>query len=230
MATSHLKRMATPKTWHINRKNSKFITKPSAGPHSAQISVALGVLIKEILNYASTTREVKKILNSGNVKVDGKTRKDFRMPVGIFDTVEFATGKHFRMILNRKGKLDTAEISKDESSTKPAKITGKTMLKGKIQLNLYDGKNRLVEKGDYNVGDTVVLSLPDQKVQKHLKLQKKSTIFLTSGKHVGETGKIEDIAGSKIIYKDNNGELVETLKEYAFVIGEDKPVITLEKR
>ena len=229
MATSHLKRMATPKTWHINRKNSKFITKPSPGPHGINSSVALGVLIKEILKYATTSREVKKILNSGSVKVDGVVRKDYRLPVGIFDTVEFSTGKHFRIILNKKGKLDVVETSKDESSSKPAKITGKTMLKGKLHLNFYDGKNRIADKNDYKVGDTVILSLPEQKIGKHFKLQKKSTIFLTSGKHVGETGKIEDIAGNKIIYKDHNGEMVETLKEYAFVIGEEKPLITLEK-
>ncbi|MEK6943140.1 MAG: 30S ribosomal protein S4e [Nanoarchaeota archaeon] len=227
---SHLKRMATPKTWHINRKKNKFVTKPAPGPHSSDISLALGTLVKEVFNYAATTREVKKILNANSVKVDGTVRKDFRFPVGIFDTVEFSNGKHFRLILNKKGKIDTIETSKEESSMKPAKIIGKAMVKGKVQLNFYDGKNKLAEKNDYKVGDSVMLSLPDQKISKHLKLQKKATIFLTSGKHVGETGKIEDIAGNKIIYKDHNGELVETLKEYAFVIGEDKPLIALDKK
>ena len=107
---------------------------------------------------------------------------------------------------------------------------GPLLVKGKVQLNFYDGKNKLAEKNDYKVGDSILLSLPDQKISKHLKLQKKATIFLTSGKHVGETGKIEDIAENKIIYKDHNGELVETLKEYAFVIGEDKSLIALEKK
>ena len=109
---SHLKRMATPKTWHINRKKNKFVTKPAPGPHSSDISLALGTLVKEVFNYAATTREVKKILNANSVKVDGTVRKDFRFPVGIFDTVEFSNGKHFRLILNKKGKLTQSKLQK----------------------------------------------------------------------------------------------------------------------
>ena len=60
MGKDHLKRLAAPKTWGITRKNTKFITKPVPGPHGMQAGMPLSVLIKEILNYAGTTREVKK--------------------------------------------------------------------------------------------------------------------------------------------------------------------------
>ena len=228
MGKDHLKRLAAPKTWGITRKNTKFITKPVSGPHGMQAGMPLSVLLKEILNYAGTTREVKKILNANEVKIDGRVRLDNRFPVGIFDTIEFtSTNEHFRAILNRKGKISLVKISKEESQLKPCKIIGKTALKGKLQLNFYDGKNIVVDKSACNVGDSVLLTLPEQKISRHLKLDKKSAIFLTGGKHIGETGSVEDIVKDKIIYKDQQGRLIETSKKYAFVVGEGKPLITL---
>ena len=226
MGNDHLKRLAAPKTWQIKRKGAGFITKPAPGPHGLESGMPIGVLLKEVLQYAKTTREVERILNSGSVKIDGKPRKDFRFPVGIFDAVEFIEiHEYFRMIINGKGKLDLVKISKEESSIKPCKIINKTLVKGKTQLNLFDGKNIFVDKGAFKVGDSVLLELPGQKIIKHLKFGKKSTIFLTGGKHIGEIGNVEDIIENRITYKDEKGNLIETSKEYAFVIGEEKPAI-----
>ena len=229
MGKDHTKRLAAPKTWNVKRKGLTFITKPVPGPHSLEKGLPLSTLIKEILNHANTTREVKKILNNKDIKIDGKIRKDFRYPVGLFDTIEFANiSEHFRVLFNKKGKIHLIKIKKDEVLLKPCKIIGKTMLNGKLQLNLYDGKNILVDNGAYKVGDTLLLSLPGQKISKHLKLDKKSTIFLTGGKHIGEMGNVEDIVENKIIYKDQKGNLIETSKKYAFVVGDGKPLIALE--
>ena len=229
MAKNHLTRLAAPKTWQIKRRGELFITKSSSGPHSLSLGMPLNVLLKEVLHYANTTKEIKKILKSSEIKIDGRSRKDFRFPVGVFDTVEFANiNEHFRVLLSSKGQITLIKISKEESQQKPSKIIGKTMVKGKLQLNLYDGKNIFADNGAYKVGDTLMLSLPDQKIKKHLKLDKKATIFLIGGKHIGEIGNVEDVIRNKIIYKDGNGNLVETSKEYAFVIGEQKPLIALE--
>ena len=228
MGKHHLKRLAALKTWHIKRKGFKFITKSVPGPHSLETGVPLNVLLKEVLNYASTTREVKKILNTSDIKIDGKVRKNFRFPVGVFDVIEFTSiNEYFRVILNRKGKLDLIKIKKDESQLKPCKITGKTMVRGKLQLNLFDGKNIFIDNIACKTGDTFLLLTPEYKITKHLKLDKNSTIFLTGGKHIGEVGNVADIAGNKIIYRDDKGELIETSKKYAFVIGDDRALITI---
>ena len=228
MSKNHLKRLAAPKIWSIKRKGLKFVTKPVPGPHNLNTYMPINVLLKEILGYANTTREVKKILNNSEVKIDGNVRKELRFPVGIFDTIEFTNLiEYFRVILNKKNKLDLIKIKKDEALLKPCKIIGKTMVRGKLQLNLFDSSNILVDNDSYKVGDTVLLSLSTKKIEKHLKLEKKSTIFLTGGKHIGEIGNIEDIIENKIIYKDQKGNIIETSKRHAFVIGGNKPVITL---
>lgn len=229
MGKAHLRRLAAPKVWQIRRKEHKFISKPKPGPHSLDSCISISTLLKEILGMANKTREVKKILGGSNIKIDGKLRKEHRFPVGIFDIIELpATNEYFRVILNTKGKIDMLKISKEESSHKPCKIIGKTASKGKIQINLYDGKNLLVSNGSYKVGDTVLLSLPEQKIVKHFKIDKKSFIFLTGGKHIGEVGNIEDVSGEKIIYKNVRGDLVETSKKFAFVIGDSAPSIKLQ--
>lgn len=231
MGKDHFKRLAAPKTWQIMRKESKFITKPVPGPHSLEVGIPLSALLKEFLNYDASMREIKKILNFNDIKIDGKIVKNSRFPIGIFDLIEISNiNTYLRVILNRKGKIELVKINKEEASLKPCKIIGKTMVKGKLQLNLYDGKNILVDDNSYKVGDTVLLSLPEQKITKHLKLSKKSTIALTGGKHIGELGIVEDIIEDKIIYKNMNGDLVETSKKYAFVVGDIKSSITLIQR
>jgi len=92
---------------------------------------------------------------------------------------------------------------------------------------LFDGRNISVDSNAYKVGDTILLSLPDQKITKHIKLDKKSTIFLTGGKHTGEIGNVEDVVENKIIYRDQKDDLIETSKKYAFVVGDNKPSIKL---
>ena len=229
MAKNHMARLAAPKTWPIKRRGSTFVTKQNAGPHNLAMSIPLNILLKEVMMIAKNTREAKKLLASNEVAIDCRQRKDIRFPVGIFDTLQFSnTNECFRVSLSKKGKIILARIKKEESSLKPAKITGKSMVSGKLQLNLYDGKNISAGSGSYNVGDTLLISLPEQKIVKHLKLGKKSTIFLTGGKHIGETGAIEDIVQDKIIYRDSSGNLVETSKKYAFVVGDEKPLVTLE--
>ena len=229
MAKEILKRLAAPKTWHVERKKTKLITKPVPGPHKTENGIPLNILLKEILNYAKTTREVKKLLATNEIKIDGKARKDPRFQVGIFDSIEFTgINEHYRVILNKKGFIELLKISKEEASTKPCKIIGKTMVKGKLQLNLYDGKNIIADKKDYKVGDTVLLSFPGQKISKHLKMDKKSTIFLIGGKHKGETGNVENIMANRVVYKNHKGELIETSKDYAFVVVEQKSLIKLD--
>ena len=203
MVKNHLKTLAVPKTWPVNRRMKTFVTKPDSGPHRLGFSVPLNFILRDILKHADTNKEVKKILQNNKVLVDGKQRKSTRFPVGIFDTFRIdETKTFFRIILNGKGKIDLVAIKGEESKIKPCKITGKTILRNaKTQINLYDGKSIIVDKDVYKVGDSVLLSLPEAGIKKHLKLEKNAVVFFIGGKHIGKVGIVEDIKGNKIIYK-----------------------------
>lgn len=231
--SKHLKRYFSPRTWNIKKKGIKYITKPSPGPHKLAMSLPLNVIMRDMLNYSTTNREVKFVVQKKNISVDGIRRKDCKFPVGLFDVLSLNDiDEHFRVILDEKGKIDLIKIKKEESLVKPCKIIGKKIIKGKTQLNLYDGKNIIVVKDGYKLGDVILISMDKKNIQikEHIKLEKDMMIYLTGGKHIGQTGSVQDITSNRIIYKTGNGDIVETLKKYAFPIGKDKPMITLTRR
>ena len=228
--SKHLKRYFSPKSWKIKKKGIVYITKPSPGPHKIEMAMPLNVILRDVLRYAATNREVKFMLANKDITVDGIRRRDLKFPVGLFDVLSLSDiGEYFRITLDKKGSIILIRISKDESSLKLCKIIGKKMIKGKVQLNFYDGKNMLVEEDSYKPGDVVLVELIKKsfKIKDHIKLTKDSLMFLTGGKHIGETGKVQDIAGGRIIYKTEKGDVVETLKKYAFPVGKDKPLIKI---
>ena len=63
---------------------------------------------------------------------------------------------------------------------------------GQTQLNLHDGRNILIkDPNKYNTGDTLKLSLPDQKVLDHISFEEGATAYLIGGSHVGELSHIK---------------------------------------
>lgn len=228
MPKDHMKRLASPKTWKIKKKGIRFVTRAHPGAHTLDAGIPLNVLLRDILGYAKTTKEVKNILSNKEVLVDGKRRKDHKFLVGLMDSVSLPEIKqNFRILFDRKGKLAAIPIKDEEAKTKLCKIKGKSFVRKKIQINLHDSRNILLDKDDYKMGDSLMIEVTSQKIKEHLKLEPKSIIYLGGGRHVGEMGTIEDIKGNNITYKTPEGEVYQTLKKYAFVVGKTKPLITL---
>ncbi len=223
---NHLKRIPSPRTWLIDRKENTFITRPKPGAHSMESSLPLGVILRDFIKYASTTREAKKLLNSKEVLIDGKRKKDHRLPVGIFDVISFPSlKKDFRVVLDKKGRIMIKEISSIESKIKPCKIVGKTMLSKKLQLNLHDGRSVLVEK-DFKckVNDTVLIELPTQKVKEVFELKEGALVYLIKGKRSSDSGVLKEIKGDDVVYQKDNQD-IEAPKKYVFILGNKKPCV-----
>ncbi len=226
-----MKRLSSPKSWKIKRKGITFITRPLPGAHSFKEGVSLSTLLKHTLHLANTTDEVKKILQNNTIKVDGKRVKEKKYLVGVMDTVEVAETKQcYRILLNRNGEIIALPIDAAEAKIKPCRIISKTLLKqGRMQLNLSDGRNILLEKGSYKVGDSLLLEVPEQKIKDHFKFEKGAYLYFISGKYAGMGSILKDIKGGNIICSIKDA-LVETRKQFAFVIGKEKPSITMENK
>lgn len=225
---SHLKRIAAPKSWHINRKIRKWVVRANPGAHEISTSFPLAFFMRDVLGYANTMREVKNILTKKTILVDGRRVKDPKMPVGLMDVITSQDiGESFRILLDKKGKLYAKRLDKKtDAEIKPLRIENKTKVNNKTQLNLSFSNNLLVEKDTYKTGDTLVMSLSKKEVKAHLKLEKGALVYLIGGARIGEVGVIESIEGKKITAKVE-GQAVETLKKYAFVVGKEKPVIEI---
>ena len=229
MVKRHLKRLVAPKSWKIKRKGITFVTRPNPGMHSKKNSTSINVVLRDMLNYAKTTRDVNVILSKGDILVDGKQIKDHKFAVGLMDLIETPKTKEcFRILLDKKGKISIIKIKQEERKIKLCKIVGKSVIKkGKIQINLNDGRNIIIDKNNYNTGDTLVIEVPEQKIKEHLKFEKGVCVYLSGGKHKGESGIVDEIKNNIIKVKSESGEVFETSKKFAFVTGKDKPIITL---
>lgn len=230
----HLKRYKAPKTWPIHPKEETWTVKPSAGPHAIEDCLSLMVVVRDILKIADNSREAKRIINSGDIVINGRSKKDYKFPVGFMDIITIPkTNETYRVLLDNKRRLTLKPITNEETDVKLSKIVNKTTIKGgQTQLNLHDGRNLLTEE-DYKVGDVLSLKMPEQEVQNVYKLEEGATVLVTGGKHTGEIGKISEIIINQssnpntVVIENSRKENFLTLKEYAFVIGENEPSIEL---
>ncbi|NTV22936.1 MAG: 30S ribosomal protein S4e [Nanoarchaeota archaeon] len=228
MVKKHLKSLTVPVTWPIKRKNNVFVIRPNPGK-SFELGMPLGLVFRDLLKYCKTSREVSNLLRDKEVLVDGRRRIDQKYLVGLMDVLSIPlSGEHYRMLLNPSNRLHLVKIDAAEASEKLCKIVGKTMISGgKVQLNLFDGRNLLVSEGNYKVGDTLVLKLPGQEISSILNLEKGATVFLFGGKHVGEHGTVLEIKDGLAKIKGKAGEF-STPTDFVVAIGKEKPLIKID--
>jgi len=234
MGKDHLFRLVAPKTWPIRRKTTKWIARPLPGPHPLKESITLSIIIRDILEYAKTTKEVKRILNNKSLLVDKVARTDYKFPVGFMDVIDFPSlNESYRVIYDDKGVFTLININKNESNLKLLGIIRKTIIKkGRTQVTLHDGRNIIVENFKGKIGDTILFDVVKKSVNKLLPLEKDSLVFLNGGTHIGSIGKVKDVIKSKDLEKPRvvveiEGKNYDTLSKYAFVIGHDKPELSL---
>lgn len=227
-----LKRSKAPKIWKIHRKNKKWTVKNIPGPHSGEKAIPLLFILRDYLGYAQTKREAKIILNRGLVLVDRRIRKDERFPVGVMDSVEIPKTKEcYRVLPNRKGEIYLYKIQKEEKDLKIFSIRGKTLLKnGVVQLSLHDGRN-IVGDNTYNVHDTILYDLNKKEIREHIPFKKGTLGFVVKGNNVSKMGKIVEIdkreTGHSTVTLENKRERFKTLKEYVYVVGKGKSLISI---
>ena len=228
-----MKRLAAPKFWPIERKTKQYIVTPRPGPHPKNLSIPLAVVIRDILGYAHTIKEVKSALNKGNIKIDSKIKKDHAYPVGLMDIITIGEAS-YRVVPYYKG-FNIIKIKQDESSNKLCRVRNKTCIGKKTQINLHDGKNLLVENAEgntYKTGDVIVLDTKKNSIKQHLKIEKGMSAIIIAGHSIGKIGKIEEIIITKssqpnqIVINVENRK-IPIPKDYIFVIGKEKPVISL---
>ncbi|MCD6402954.1 MAG: 30S ribosomal protein S4e [Candidatus Aenigmarchaeota archaeon] len=229
----HLKRLLVPRFWKIPKKLRKWAVAPRPGPHPKEMSIPLLVVVRDLLKLAETGKEAKKIIKAGEVLVDGRKRKDHKFPVGFMDVVSIPKiKKHYRVGIDQHG-LKLVEIKDDEANKKLCRIEDKTIVKGgKTQLNLHDGRNVLVEEDVYKTGDSILIELPTQKILKHIKLEKDSLAVIIGGQNMGSLVKVKEVIVTRSREPNKvtcvkGKEEITAIKDYVFVVGKDKPLVTV---
>ena len=229
--SDHLKRLAAPRSWPLKRKANIWTSKQSAGSHSIEDSVPAVVMLRDMIKVCDTAREAKRIVGTRKLLVDGRPVRSVKAPVGFMDVVSIPEmDLYFRVAITDKGKLAAVPIAKEDAGWKLCMIEDKTKVAGgKIQLNLHDGRNILLEKNEYKTGDVLKVSVPDQKIDGVYELASGAAVLVYKGQHAGKLAVVSEY----IVTKDPSENIVrftdgtETVKSNVFIIGKDKPAIAL---
>lgn len=242
MVKRHLKRLSAPTFWQVKRKKTKYVVRPKPGPHKLEECIPLLILLRDILGIVDTGSDAKRMIRMGEIIVNGKPRKEYGYPAGLMDVISIPKmKKNYRITVDYKG-LKVIECPDKEVKTRLVTIMDKTIIrKGHIQLNLHDGGNIIIPVKNpkkptediYNTWDSLLLEVPTHKILEHFKFEKGNSILIIHGQNKGTFAKIKDIIITRTrepnkVICEKDGKEFEAIKDYVFVVGKTKPVITLE--
>lgn len=210
----HITRQAISNKWPIKRKGTKYLVVPS---HNIKDGLPLLVIMREILGFVKTKRELKRVLNENKILVNNKKTKDEGRTLLLFDTLSLKDeNKFYKLNYSSRGKLNVEEINEKEANYKVSKIINKHILRGnKTQLNMNDGIN-LISKEKINVGDSVLFNFKEKKIEKVIPVKEKAKVLIIKGKHTGETGEINEIKNGKFYLKSK--DKIFEIKSNEFIV------------
>ena len=222
----HLKRLAAPHHWMLDKLGGVFAVRPRSGPHKLRECLPLNLFLRNRLKYALNYTEVKQILKQRVIRVDGKVRTDHKFPAGFMDVISIErTNETFRLLYDAKGRFTTHRITAAEGQFKLCKVRGlHTAVKGIPYLTTTDGRTIRYPDPHVKVNDTLVLDLKTGKMTDFVKFEPGNLAMVTGGRNVGRIGVIghrERLPGSfDIIHiKDAAGHSFATRVSNVFVVG-----------
>ncbi|MDE1851094.1 MAG: hypothetical protein KGH69_00180 [Candidatus Micrarchaeota archaeon] len=186
----HVKRIASNRYLHIERKVRKYVAKPNAGRHTGLSSISITTVLKEKLALAKNSFEASKALKGGSIEVNGKVVKDPRYPVGFGDIIHVKPAKEsFVVSVGNKGAVELKKHSGKEEQA--FKVIGKYLAKGKeTMVRLHNGSVLKAGK-EVKVNDSVTLK--NGSIDKVMKLQEGASCLVIRGVHASEEGRIKSI-------------------------------------
>jgi small subunit ribosomal protein S4e len=187
------------------------------------------------LNY----REVFVILKDkrGLVHVDGKPRSDPKYPVGIMDVISIkATGEHFRLQYDVKGRFQLQRISDEEAKFKLCSVKKRLMGdNGVPYIVTRDGRTIRYPHPEIKADDTIKLDLATGAILEHIKFEDGNLALVTGGKNQGRLGVVthketHEGAIDIVHIRDAKGHTFATRIVNLYIIGKGKDaLITLPK-
>ncbi|XP_018419762.1 PREDICTED: 40S ribosomal protein S4, X isoform [Nanorana parkeri] len=239
----HLKRVAAPKHWMLDKLTGVFAPRPSTGPHKLRECLPLIIFLRNRLKYALTGDEV----NAQNhfIWISNKIRFLDHFPATNTKRCQFyftdvisidKTAEYFRLVYDTKGRFAVHRITAEESKYKLCKVR-KTWVgtKGIPHLVTHDARTIRYPDPLIKVNDTVQIDLETGKITDFIKFDTGNLCMVTGGANLGRIGIItnrERHPGSfdVVHVKDANGNSFATRLSNIFVIGKgNKPWISLPR-
>eukprot|EP00465_Bigelowiella_longifila_P002916 CAMPEP_0185260952 /NCGR_PEP_ID=MMETSP1359-20130426/9458_1 /TAXON_ID=552665 /ORGANISM="Bigelowiella longifila, Strain CCMP242" /LENGTH=274 /DNA_ID=CAMNT_0027847411 /DNA_START=27 /DNA_END=851 /DNA_ORIENTATION=- len=236
----HLKRLAAPKHWMLDKLGGEWAPRPSTGPHKLRECLPLCLILRNRLKYALTGREVMMIVMRRLVEIDHKIRTDVNYPAGFMDVITIAkSNEKFRLLYDVKGRFVLQKINTAESKFKLLKVVKKFKSKkasigrnpfqtgqaGTIPVIVtHDGRTIRYPDPKVKIHDTVKFDLKENKITDIIKFEIGNICMVTKGANTGRVGVLvrkEAHPGSFGILhlKDKKGNEFATREANVFAIG-----------
>ena len=215
---AHLKRQKVPKKWPIGRKGNKYVVR---GNSSIEKGIPVLIILRDMLKITQTRKEAKRVIREEKVLLNGKRIKDEKNTAELFDIITIVPAKgNYKVWLTDMGKFTLEKIKDNEAGYKISKIINKRLVKGgKLQLNLYDGRN-IISKDKKKINDSLVIDLKNRKIERDLPLKEKAKVLVFGGKHSGAKGSIEKIdEKNKSVSLKVNDKKINVLIKHLMVTG-----------
>jgi len=233
----HLKRLAAPSSWMLDKLSGTYAPRPSPGPHKLRESLPLSIFLRNRLKYALTGREVTAITAQRLIKVDAKVRTDNTYPTGFMDVVSIEkSGEHFRLLYDVKGRFIIHRITAEEATYKLLKVRKVALgARGVPYVVTHDGRTIRYPDPSIKVNDTVKFDLTTGKITDFVKFDTGNLVMITGGRNMGRAGTIthreRHIGGFDVVHvKDVLDRTFATRISNIFVIGEgSKSWVSLPK-
>ncbi len=237
----HMKRLAAPRIRRIPRKarHGVRVVRSRPGPHPIDRSIPIALILRDMLGIAETMREVRAILRRGYVLVDGRPVYDRKFPVGSMDVITFVPENvHYRVMPRYNMHFILHKIPEEEAKIKVGKIKVKKTIKGgRIQITTHDGRNFVLppeEKDRVKRRRSVVYEIPEQKLIDVLPLEPGNYVLIERGRNMGYHGILKTIEHMPrdrgyVELELPDGRILRTGEQYVFVIGHEKPIISLPR-
>ncbi len=188
----HMKRLAAPTSWMLDKLGGVYASKPSSGPHKGRESMPITLFLRNRLKYALTAVEVERILKQRLIKIDGKVRTDPKFPAGFMDVVQIEkTNENFRLIYDIKGRFTIHRITNQEAKYKLCRVKAvKTGPKNVPYLYTSDGRTIRYPDPLIKANDSIRLDINTGKIMDFIKFEAGNLCMVTGGRNTGRVGTI----------------------------------------
>lgn len=178
------KRLSAPKHYPINRKDNSYVVELK-GSRSKDQAIPTALFLRDVLGYADSVSEAKKIVNEGKVQRNGDTVRDVKEGLGVLDVVEVeGLEETYRIVKDSKG-LKFISVQDDKVL---ARVTGKKAVGDEYVYSLHNGENYRT-KDEFGVQNSLIFNGGVKEVP----LEEGAEVLITGGQHAGETAELVEI-------------------------------------
>lgn len=232
----HLKRLAVPTQWNLDKNSGKYAVRPLPGPHSKELSIPLKYVLARFLKIANTAKEIEYIATNKMIKINGREVDSVKFPVGLFDVITIMKSNlHYRIYLGANKKFKIHKITSEEAQFRISKVVSKHTYEGIPLTHTMDGFNFKFSNPSINLEDTVKIDLRTNQIVANSAIEVGKISYVFAGPQSGRIGKITkiDVAvdlKKTVFMQDKLGKIFQATSDKLMTLGsEESLMIRLEE-